>query len=91
MTQEYILTLYIIKNTMACQKAMVNLYGFFTKHNNYEYELKIVDILQEPLEAEIKKIIAIPTLVREFPNPLKRIIGDLSNPEQLQKILSSPT
>ena len=90
MTHQYIFTLYVIKNTITYQKSVSNLYEFFTKYKNYEYQLKIVDILQQPLEAEIKKIIAVPTLVKEFPYPLKRIIGDLSNPEQLHEILSSP-
>jgi len=50
---------------------------------NGEYELDIVDVLERPQLAEEEKILATPTLIKSLPPPLRRIIGDLSNKEQV--------
>ena len=47
------------------------------------YELAVIDILERPQLAENEKILATPTLVKELPPPLRRVVGDLSNRERL--------
>jgi hypothetical protein len=55
-----------------------------------EPDIKIIDVLQDPQAAEDDKIIATPTLVKEFPQPLRKMIGDLSNTEKVLMGLGLP-
>jgi len=80
----YVLTLYIAGQTPPSERAITNLRHIcehFLTHG--EYEIKIVDILQSPEVAENLKILATPMLVKELPPPSRRIIGDLSNAQQV--------
>ncbi|MDH4183067.1 MAG: circadian clock protein KaiB [Nitrospinota bacterium] len=78
----YILKLYITGQTANSVRAMENLKEI-CKELVKDYELRIIDILKEPQLAEDDKIIATPTLVKELPPPLRKIIGDLSNTEKV--------
>ena len=80
----YVLTLYIAGQTPRSERAITNLRQicehFFAVD---EYELRIVDVLEQPDVAERLKILATPMLVKELPPPTRRIIGDLSNAQQV--------
>ena len=78
----YILKLYITGQTANSMRAMENLKDICREVVD-DYELKIIDILKDPQLAEDDKIIATPTLVKELPPPLRKIIGDLSNTEKV--------
>ena len=79
---KHFFTLYIAGNSTRSQRAVANLRQACEK-SGASYDLAIVDILESPEEAEEAKILAIPTLVKESPPPVRRIIGDLSNQDVL--------
>lgn len=75
--------LYVAGQTPKCVKAIVNLRKFCEEHMPGKYKIEIIDLLQNPKLARGDQIVAIPTLVRKLPEPLRRIIGDLSNTERM--------
>ena len=77
------LRLYITGQTSKSQVAIANMRRICAEELNGEYELDIVDVLERPQLAENEKILATPTLIKDLPPPLRRIIGDLSNKEQV--------
>lgn len=83
MTASYVLTLYVTGRTVRSQQAIANLKGICDEELDGRYALRIIDVLERPQLAEDEKIMATPTLVRELPPPLRRIIGDLSDRERV--------
>ena len=79
----YMLRLYVAGQTRKSLAAMANLGRFCEQHLAGHYEIEIVDLLKNPALAAGDQILAIPTLVRRLPPPLRRIIGDLSNTENV--------
>ncbi len=77
------LRLYVAGSTPKSVTALANLKRLCEQQLAGRYELEIVDLLQHPERAKADQIVAIPTLVRQLPPPLKRIIGDLSNKERV--------
>lgn len=77
--QKFHLTLFITGQTPRSEHAIANLRRICEKELANQYELTIIDVLENPHLAEESKILATPTLVKELPPPLRRIIGDLSN------------
>lgn len=77
------MTLYVTGATARSARAVTNLRKLCDEHLPGEYELKVVDIYQQPGLAREGQIIAAPTLVRLLPLPLRRFIGDMSNTENL--------
>ena len=75
--------LYVAGQTPKCVNAIVNLRKFCEEHMPGKYRIEIIDLLQNPKLARGDQIVAIPTLVRKLPEPLRRIIGDLSNTERM--------
>jgi circadian clock protein KaiB len=75
----YILRLYVAGQTKKSLAAFANLKKICEEHLQGRYSIKIVDLLEHPQLAKGDQILAIPTLVRQLPPPLKKIIGDLSN------------
>ena len=81
--KKYILKLYVTGQTTNSVKAIQNLKKILSEDLKDMYELKIIDVLQNPQLAEDEKILATPTLSRVLPPPVKRIIGDLSDKEKV--------
>jgi circadian clock protein KaiB len=81
-SNEWVLRLYIAGQTPKSLAAISNLRRICEEHLANQYEIEIIDLLKQPQLAEGDKIIAIPTLVRKLPAPLRRIIGDLSDTEK---------
>ena len=77
------LRLYVAGNTPNSVAAFANLKEICEKHLKGEYDIELVDLLRNPQLAKGDQIVAIPTLVRKLPPPLKQIIGDLSNRERV--------
>ncbi len=73
------LRLYVAGQTPKSIAAFANLKRFCNSHLAGKYEIEVVDLLQNPKLAAGDQILAIPTLVRKLPEPIKKIIGDLSN------------
>jgi circadian clock protein KaiB len=77
------LRLYIAGQTPKSLTALANLKRICDEHMNGQYNVEVIDLMENPQLARRDQIVAIPTLVRELPSPLKRIIGDLSNTERV--------
>jgi circadian clock protein KaiB len=77
------LRLYVAGQTPRSVTALANLKRICDEHMNGEYAVEVIDLMENPQLARRDQIVAIPTLVRELPSPLKRIIGDLSNTERV--------
>jgi circadian clock protein KaiB len=76
------LRLYTAGQTPKSLTAIRNLRQVCEEHLSGRYELEVIDLLQNPRLAKDHQIVAIPTLVRDLPNPIRKIIGDLSDTER---------
>jgi circadian clock protein KaiB len=81
--ETYDLRLYIAGRTRRSVAALANLRRLCEEHLAGQYRIEIVDLMEHPDQAQRDQILAIPTLVRRLPEPIKRIIGDLSNSERV--------
>lgn len=80
----YMLKLYIAGHTPRSQNAIINLRRICDEmFPQGAYELMIIDVLEQPEQAEAAKILATPTLIKEIPPPVRRIIGDLADRDQV--------
>lgn len=77
------LRLYIAGETPKCMAAFANLQRICEKNLQGRYRIEVIDLLRNPQLARGDQILAIPTLVRKLPTPVKKIIGDLSNEERV--------
>ncbi len=82
-TDKYLLRLYITGMTARSTRAIENIRAVCEEHLKGHYELEIIDIYQNPHLAEGEQIIAAPTLIKKLPVPLRRMVGDLSDKEQV--------
>jgi circadian clock protein KaiB len=81
--EKYLLRLYVAGQTPKSLAAIANLKKVCEEHLAGNYEIELIDLLKNPQLAAGDQILAVPTLVRRLPEPLKRIIGDLSNSERV--------
>ncbi|MBO3271275.1 circadian clock protein KaiB [Hymenobacter sp. NBH84] len=77
------LRLYVAGQTAKSVTALNNLQKYCERYLKGRYQLEVIDLLKNPQLAEGDQILAIPTLVRKVPSPIRRIIGDLSNQERV--------
>jgi circadian clock protein KaiB len=77
------LRLYVAGRTPKCVTAFNNLQKLCEEHLAGQYRIEVIDLLENPTLAKGDQILAIPTLVRKLPEPIKKIIGDLSNTERV--------
>lgn len=82
-TDKWQLRLYIAGNTPKSIAALINLKKYCEQHLCDRYEIEVIDLLKHPQLAAGDQILAIPTLVRKVPVPVRKIIGDLSNEEKV--------
>src|SRR6267142_3466748 len=80
---KYVLTLYVTGTSPRTKVAIDNLDRICKQELDGQYELEIVDVLEHPQRAEDEKILATPTLIKELPPPLRRVIGDLSDKDKV--------
>jgi circadian clock protein KaiB len=73
------LRLYVAGQTRKSTAAVANLRRLCEEHLPGQYQIEVIDLVEHPHLAEGDQILAIPTLVRKLPNPIRKIIGDLSN------------
>lgn len=81
--RKYSLRLYVAGQTPKSLAAIANLKKVCEEHLAGDYEIELIDLLKNPQLAAGDQILAVPTLVRRLPEPLKRIIGDLSNSDRV--------
>ncbi|HSU96636.1 MAG TPA: circadian clock protein KaiB [Gemmatimonadaceae bacterium] len=75
----YVLKLYVTGKTPNTERAINNLRRICAEELQGQYEMQIIDVLENPQMAEDDKILATPTLIKRLPPPLRRVIGDLSD------------
>lgn len=81
--ERWTLRLYVAGQTPKSMTAFANLKRICEEHLEGRYEIEVVDLLVNPTLAKDDQILALPTLVRRLPEPMKKIIGDLSNTERV--------
>ncbi len=79
----YTLRLYVAGQTKKSLAAFANLKKICEEHLRGKYTIEVIDLLENPQLAKGDQILAVPTLVRRLPPPIKKIIGDLSNTERV--------
>jgi circadian clock protein KaiB len=77
------LRLYVAGNTPKSNLALANLKRYCEDHLRDNYVIEVIDLLVQPQLAEGDQILAVPTLVKKVPEPIRKIIGDLSNEEKV--------
>lgn len=81
--ETYILRLYVAGQTSKSMTAFANLKKICDEYLEGRYQIQVVDLLKDPQLASGDQILAVPTLVRRLPAPIRKIIGDLSNTERV--------
>jgi len=81
--EKFILRLYVAGTTPQSTRAILNAQKICEEHLGGRYQLEVIDIYQRPQLARDEQIIAVPTLVRHLPPPLRKLVGDLSNSERV--------
>lgn len=81
--EKFHLKLYVTGKTPRSENAIRNLRQLCDEHLAGKYEIDIIDILEQPQLAEDDRILATPTLIKDLPPPLRRLIGDLSEKEKV--------
>ena len=82
-TEFWNMRLYVAGQTPKSLRALVNLKQICEEHLAGKYHIEIIDLLENPQLASADQILAIPTLIRKLPEPVRKIIGDLSNVERV--------
>jgi len=81
--RKFKLRLYVTGRTRQSQRAIENLYQICEADLEGAFEVDVIDVLEHPALAENEKILATPTLVKQLPEPVRKIIGDLSDREKV--------
>jgi circadian clock protein KaiB len=81
-TEQWNLRLYVAGKSPKCVAALANLKRYCAEYLEGRYTIEVVDLLENPKLARGDQILAIPTLVRKLPEPVRKIIGDLSDTER---------
>jgi circadian clock protein KaiB len=82
-SEKYLLRLYVAGSTPGSTSAVQALKAICEEHLQARYMLEVIDVYQQPVLARDQQIIAVPTLVKHLPLPMRRILGDLSNKERV--------
>jgi circadian clock protein KaiB len=80
---DWVLRLYIAGQTPKTEATIANVKQICETHLKGQYEIEVVDLLLNPARARVDQIIALPSLVRRMPPPVKKIIGDLTSEERV--------
>jgi circadian clock protein KaiB len=80
---EYLLRLYVAGTTQQSTRAILNIQQICAEHLGGLYHLEIIDIYQRPQLARDEQIVAVPTLVKKLPAPLRRVIGSFADTERV--------
>lgn len=81
--QKMLLRLYVAGQTPKSLAALANLKKLCDRHAPQGYQIEVIDLIKNPQLAQGDQILAIPTLVRSLPEPVRKIIGDLSDTERV--------
>jgi circadian clock protein KaiB len=79
----YVLRLFVTGKTPRAEVAIANIQRICEEELKGEYRLDIIDVLEHPEEADNERVLATPTLIKQLPPPLRRVIGDLTDKEKV--------
>jgi circadian clock protein KaiB len=82
-SRNFVLRLYVAGQTPKCMRAFSNLKRICEEYLTDRYRIEMIDLMEDPALARNDQILAVPTLVRRMPEPVRKIIGDLSNTERV--------
>ncbi len=82
-SDHYILRLYVAGLMPKSTLAIANMKRICEENLHGQYELEVIDLYQQPQLAQGDQIVAVPTLIKELPSPLRRVIGDMSDTERV--------
>lgn len=85
--QGYVLRLFVSGHSAATERTLHNLHQLLEQSLGHPYTLKVIDVFQHPEQAELDQVSATPTLVKVWPRPVRRIVGNLDNIDQLLRVL----
>lgn len=83
----YVLRLFVSGNTPATEQTLKVLHQLLENHLHSPYTLKVIDIFKHPEQAEINHVSATPTLVRAWPHPVRRIVGELEDLDRVLQVI----
>jgi circadian clock protein KaiB len=87
-TQGYVLRLFVSGNNAATERTLQALHHVLEQALRQPYTLKVIDVFKHPEQAEADQISATPTLIQVWPRPVRRIVGELNDVEQIQRLLT---
>lgn len=87
--QGYVLRLFVSGNSVATGRTLENLHQILEQSLSHPYTLKVIDVFQHPEQAEADQISATPTLIRIWPLPVRRIVGEFDDVEKILKLLEA--
>jgi circadian clock protein KaiB len=79
----WVLCLYVVGHSPKCLTAFANLKQICETELKGKYRIEVIDLMEAPQRSKEDEIVAIPTLVRKLPVPIRKIVGDLSNTERV--------
>jgi circadian clock protein KaiB len=85
--KEYVLRLYVAGTTMRSARAIANVKEICEQYLHGSYRLEVIDLYQQPHLAHDEQIIAAPTLIKQLPLPVRRVLGDMSKTERVLVVL----
>ncbi len=86
----YVLRLYVTGTSARSTRAISNVKRICEEHLSGRYQLEVIDLYQQPQLAQSDQIIAAPTLIKELPLPVRRVLGDMSKTERVLVVLGLP-
>ena len=86
----YVLRLFVSGHSTATEQTLKSLHQLLENSLRHPYTLKVIDIFKHPDQAEANQISATPTLLRVWPEPVRRIVGDLTDAERVLRVLVAP-
>ncbi len=87
-TQGYVLRLFVAGHSVATEQALKHLHLLLNQILHCPYTLKVIDVAKQPEQAEVDQVTATPTLVKVWPTPVRRLVGDLDNVDKIFRLLS---
>lgn len=90
LSQGYVLRLFVSGHSTSTERTLHTLHQLLEQSLPHPYTLKVIDILKHPEQAEADQVSATPTLVKAWPRPVKRIVGELDNIDRILQLLGSP-
>ncbi|MCP2732598.1 circadian clock KaiB family protein [Limnofasciculus baicalensis] len=83
----YVLRLFVSGHTSATEQTLKKMHNLLENSLHYPYTIKVIDVLKHPEQAEVNQISATPTLLRVWPQPVRRIVGELNDVENILRVI----